>query len=519
MTLRLVPALPLLFLMACPGEPEQEPPDDSSPGDSSPGDSGEPQDTGAETGLDTGEPSDWISLPASCEAPGDLGPSAFTEVGEVVLSGVDGMETVYFAEMVDLEVDEENAVAWGVGQGGLVAFGLQEPSQPEFVGYYHAPVGRLYRVELGVDGFIYATHRDSGLFSYDGTDPGDIQRECEIWTPDLAGMARVDDRLYVVSHLGEIVTFSLEDPSCPSEIARHSGLGNAWDILAWGERGYVSDNSLGIGIVDLSEPDGATVAGSMFPGRGLQDLALDADSATLYGAAGGSGVMVFSLEDPDEPELVQTIQLESSVQSVAVSGGRLWAVDQLNLAAFDLAAPRAPRLLGTVETAQWAMHVAAAGERAYVADWGQLSIWEADLDSVAPDLLVGSGTVVLDEASDSVQISLTNLGAGPLELTGATVGSEDVQLGVSSETIESGEQATLRVSWAGGSDLDTRICLASTDPDEPTQELSLWSGETGDSAALGNPAPDFVLQALDGESYQLSAQLGHPVVLVYFATW
>jgi len=165
LTLRLVPALPLLFLMACPGEPEQEPPDDSSPGDSSPGDSGEPQDTGAETGLDTGEPSDWISLPASCEAPGDLGPSAFTEVGEVVLSGVDGMETVYFAEMVDLEVDEENAVAWGVGQGGLVAFGLQEPSQPEFVGYYHAPVGRLYRVELGVDGFIYATHRDSGLFS------------------------------------------------------------------------------------------------------------------------------------------------------------------------------------------------------------------------------------------------------------------------------------------------------------------------------------------------------------------
>jgi len=44
-------------------------------------------------------------------------------------------------------------------------------------------------------------------------------------------------------------------------------------------------------------------------------------------------------------------------------------------------------------------------------------------------------------------------------------------------------------------------------------------GESGTGVALGNDAPDFVLEDLDGNSHRLSEQLGHPVVLVFFATW
>lgn len=501
---------------ACHGEPE---PDDSG---------GEPEgdtDTDADGDSDTDSDSDtdtdiaWSSLPEACEIPGDLGVSPLSLVGELVVSGVSGTGGGgFFIELVDLEVDAERGLVWGVGQGGLIAFDVSKPSEMELLSAYDQDGSRYYRLELGEDGIVYVTHRDKGLVALDGSDPAEIEKLGSVEAPGLAGMARDGDRLYVVSHGGELVTFSLEDPTEPEEIARTGGLGNAWDLLLAGERAYVADNSLGVGVVDLSDRDAPVVLGAVDPGRGVQDLALDAGSGTLYAAGGGAGVMVLSLDDPDAPELLDTIELEGSVLSVAVGQGRLWAVDQLNVAAFDLSDPRAPRLLGTVETPQWAMHVAAAGERAFVGDWGQLSIWEANPEVEAPDLLVGSGTVVFDEVGEVVEVDLENLGSGTLELTGATVDSAEVEVTVDTVSLEPGEVGRLRIDFAGG-ELDTLLCLASTDPDEPLQELVLYSGSGDGGSTLGSAAPDFVLSGIDGETYQLSEQLGSPVVLVYFATW
>jgi thiol-disulfide isomerase/thioredoxin len=39
------------------------------------------------------------------------------------------------------------------------------------------------------------------------------------------------------------------------------------------------------------------------------------------------------------------------------------------------------------------------------------------------------------------------------------------------------------------------------------------------SAAVGHPAPDFILETLSGESIQLSAQRGKPVLINFWATW
>ena len=88
----------------------------------------------------------------------------------------------------------------------------------------------------------------------------------------------------------------------------------------------------------------------------------------------------------------------------------------------------------------------------------------------------------------------------------------------STDTLEPGHSGVLEVRWEGG-EVNATLCIASDDPDEPVVELTLHTGGGGEVASVGLPAPDFVLSDLDGVSHRLSEHLGHPVVLIYFATW
>ena len=70
-----------------------------------------------------------------------------------------------------------------------------------------------------------------------------------------------------------------------------------------------------------------------------------------------------------------------------------------------------------------------------------------------------------------------------------------------------------------GQPLDGSICLVTNDPSEPLQTITLSATNTGSAIGIGEMALDFTLSDLDGTPHTLSAQLGHPVVLAYFATW
>ena len=63
------------------------------------------------------------------------------------------------------------------------------------------------------------------------------------------------------------------------------------------------------------------------------------------------------------------------------------------------------------------------------------------------------------------------------------------------------------------------VCIASDDPASPALEIQVLREHDEISIPLGTAAPDFVLTDIDGDTHRLSEQLGHPVLLVYFATW
>ncbi len=325
--------------------------------------------------------------------------------------------------------------------------------------------------------------------------------------------------LWVTTHAGELVTFDLSDPDAPAELGRVDGLGNPWLPLAAGDRLYIADNTLGIGVVDVSDPRAPALLGTVEAAGGVQDLALSEDGSTLYAAVGSAGIEVFSLDDPDAPASAGTVNLHYAVISVAVDGDTLWAADQQDVVALDIGDPRAPVVRNTRQTEQWAMHLAASGGVAWVADWAWVEGYRL-LDGVtAPDADPSTGQLFLADDGGTATFELANLGSAPLAILGASADDDRLSLEADRLTVEPGESAALRLSYAGGGGLEATLCLATDDPDEPTQEIAVVDGASGDGLGLGSPAPDFTLSGLDGRSYTLSEQLGRPVVLAYFATW
>jgi hypothetical protein len=206
-------------------------------------------------------------------------------------------------------------------------------------------------------------------------------------------------------------------------------------------------------------------------------------------------------------------------------------VSQESIVLLDVSTPAAPTFVNAEETPQWSMQVASANGVAFLAEWGFFSAYAAS-GAEAPHLELSRDEVYLSPEGASEIVRIQNLGAADLEISGARVWSgaadldagsrladDRVQLRVSDDLLPSGATAELEIQFSGGEALEASLCLESNDPDGSRSFVALSVGESGTGVALGNDAPDFVLQDLDGNSHRLSEQLGHPVVLVYFATW
>ena len=485
--------------------------DTSAPGGPGPGADG------GDGTPDTGTPPDWTALPSSCASPGAPGHTPVTLVGEL------DVQRHAFVEFVDLAVDPARGLALGTGQGGLVITDISDPVRPRFVTAAWPDAGpqRFYRVALGPDHHVYTTHRDTGLVAWDTADPERPAVTHTIEAADLSGMAVDGGLLYVVTHGGQLITYDLSDPATPVEIHRADGLANGWQPTVVGDWLYVADNTAGVVVYSLADRRAPAFTRAVAAAGGPQELAASADGSVLYAAVGGAGVEAFRLSNPARPTSIGRTNLHTSAISVDVAGDTLWAATQQDVVALDVSDAAAPRLVGTFQTRQWAMHVAAtADDGAWVGDWGWIESYAADKGLVVPDAEPSVDDLFVDEAGDVTELRVANLGGGDLVLEGLTVADPRVTAEVSRVEVPTGESSRVRLTYSGGGALDTELCLQTNDPDEPLLGLRLRDAPSGiDRDYLGTPAPDFDLEDLDGTPRRLSDQRGHPVVLVYFATW
>lgn len=475
-------------------------------------------DTGVEPQGDTASP-DVILGP--CEAPVDLPTDPIAEIGELSLIEDTVGPPSIMMELVQVRLQPEREMLWGVGHGGLFGFDISDPATPALV--FQAPEsghGRYYNLWLpGSDDLeqevIYTTHRDQGLWVID-TASLDAPEELASWGyRGLAGMDAVGDFLYIAQHGGEVLTLDISDRRAPVEQSVVEGMSAGWTVKGRPGVLYGADNVDGVVVFDLSDPSAPLAVGSVDVGGGVQALALSGN--TLYAAASSAGVVALDISDPLHPVWLDTWVAGESVQDIAVDGSTLWAVTQQSVVAIDIADPGRLSPISSRETPFWSMAIDAVDGEAWVGDWGAVRGYERVLDTLAADLSMGASELLLPDSGQTL-VPLRNRGSAELHVVGLEASEDALDVSISQTRLAPGETAMLDVR-ATAEVSGATVCIATNDPDAPIQELTVHAGSGSGTGSIGSMAPDFVLVDLDGEYHSLSEMIGHPVVLVYFATW
>ena len=421
-------------------------------------------------------------------------------------------------EFVDVDVDSDLGRAYAVGQGGLVTFEVTAAGGAVLGNYPDNGQGRYYHVEVLGDHIVAVSHRDYGIEILDTTSQPPT-RLSQSGAEGASGMAWNSPFLYVLNQLGGLHVFQLNNPVNPVLSTTLDGLGSPWDIEIVGDFAYVADAQLGLVPIDISDGAAPVVGTPVETAGGAQDLT--AWEGALHLAVGAAGIQTFDLSDPAAPVSTSTIGFSNGIMSVSADAGLLWGVGHEDVAVLDLSNPTVPIPLGMEPTPQYGMHVKAVGASAYVADWELLERFTVDAALRTPAADHGPGEIYYAQASATRHVTLRNRGSADLEVTGGSIADPRFSAWIDASIISPGKDADIRIDFADdGEPVASSLCIATNDPDDPLRTVLLTEGSgLSSSVATGQEAPDFVLADLDGNSWRLSDNLGHPVVLVYFATW
>lgn len=513
------PLLLLGLLTACspgagPATPRQPGGDTAPTGDDSAGPGPDDSGGGGGGGAHT--------LPDDCTPPTPDGADPFTRTGHVNNTQAGGGG--WFVEHLDLAwlPDEQRVLA--TGQGGLVVYDVVPGQDPVTRG--HAGAGadpqlqRYYQVLPAEPGIAWTTHRGVGLDTFDVADPDAPTQISHTDARGYEGLGRHGGWLYVASTEGRVDVFDVADPRGPRRVGEVTGLGRPWDVQVVGGVAYVADGELGVVALDLTTPD-APVAAAVVPSAG-QPMRLDAgDDGHLYVASGAGGLEVLDLSAPLAPVKVATVDVGGGAQDVALDDGLVGVTTQEAVVLLDVGragTPAAPRPFAYEETEQFAMTLDADRGVWVVGDWNILGTWAVG-DGPAPAIDLGQSLVAFLDAAETRDIPVRNRGGATLDLAGIEL-PDGLSAVVSASAIAPGGEATLSLTWDGTTPLDrAEVCIASDDPGRPTVRVAVTGGMDGEGRVIGQRAPDFALEDLDGTIHRLSEQRGRPVVLAYFATW
>ena len=146
-------------------------------------------------------------------------------------------------------------------------------------------------------------------------------------------------------------------------------------------------------------------------------------------------------------------------------------------------------------------------------------MYPADLAQTAPDAQPDLSALYYPDGTEQQVLKLYNEGAAPLEIAGLLADVDDIEVRVDTLTVPPGESASIRVRWSGVGDVSGELCIATNDPDQPIQTLDILTSNDDSSVLIGEPALDFGSGGRRRRHLHLVEQLGHPVLIIYFAVW
>jgi hypothetical protein len=235
---------------------------------------------------------------------------------------------------------------------GYAVLDLTDPSEPELLGRSHAGMLRFPK-------FIEA-RGEVGFITYGGL---------------------------VVVDLDDV---DLRSPGTPGVVSRVAVPGIASSVTVRGDFAYLTSDHAGFFVIDLTDLESPTVAGSVELTGFSYDLALEADHVFL----GNRNVLqVVDVSEPTDPVLLASLDTPDEVYDVNVHGAYAYLAEGTSgLLVVDIGNPEAPSIAGSLDLSGFVRSVALRGDFAYVAD-EDFGVRKIDIsDPTAPRLVASFAT-------------------------------------------------------------------------------------------------------------------------------
>ncbi len=373
--------------------------------------------------------------------------------------------------------DEVQPTPW------LAVYDVSDPSRPDLLGAWSSAFASIEGVAIAGSRIFAAAH-GQGLVALEltggeVTETGrSLQEDTDAWQPVLRGdlLALADGaaglRLYDVSNA---------EPQLLSTVALQ---GSSRDVLLEGDRAYVVGSG-GIAIVDIDDPGAPVVLGEHPVSGSALDLARLGPAQIVV--AEWDALRGYDLTDPAQPSPLfsETVPTDDTFSRVLAVGAvadraRVYGGEWTGLHAFAFRPERGPEV-----------------------DLSPSSLQFGNVQPSDPDTRV---------------LLVSNAGTRPLTVYDIT-GSADVTVDETCFVVDPGRSTAVEVQLAPSSraPVQSAVRVCSDDPDEPELEVPLTANVAG--LAVGDPAPAFALQDLEGNTWTNADLDGKVAVLAYFATF
>ncbi len=474
--------------------------------------------------------------PTPCKAPQPTGHDPIIQDGYLDVNTLQVLGGAGFlVHLLDLAVDDQAGRLHGVGSGGYWVFEADGTGFVDHIGgFLEAGTDTYDRVAVLDGGVVAVLDRSTGDTALDASgerfngvrlldvqDPQDITQIGAITLTDIASLVAHDGVLTVLRHSGILQTYDVTAPSAPALLAELTGLGAPRALTPPDPQGIslVADALDGLIVVDLSDPRTPEQLHTVPTQGGAIDVSRTVDQAFV--ALGSKGVETFSLAT-GEPASLGLTPVSGTATQVAAADGLVWVavVDGVATLRQQGDGPATPH--GFEATDRFSLCVESIPTRfgaAYGCAWSDLFVFQADGGVSAPQAVLSTESLRLAPGVETASVSVSNGGGAELLITQLDSWARDLDAKAPADPLAPGATATLTLDFPGGFDRDLTVCMASTDPGEGVQTLSVGTGDDVATLEVGEAAPDFSLPDLDGIWHTLSDYRGMPVVLVWFATW
>ncbi|NIM12261.1 MAG: hypothetical protein GTO45_09125, partial [Candidatus Aminicenantes bacterium] len=267
--------------------------------------------------------------------------------------------------------------------GGLQVLGVANPSAPYWVGSYDMSGNYVGAVSVqgnyayivgsfsGNNGFeiIDVSNASSPTFvaSYNVPDPPGAPY---LWSindisvdGDYVYLAVLMGEGYSPSY-GELHIVDVSTPSSPVFAGKYTNLGFPRSVTVENTTAYVTDSSLGLLAIDVSNFASPALAGSYIT-TGCRGIDISGNYA--YVSMGGQGLQVLDVSNPANPTLAGSCDTPGFALTVDVSGNSAYVADeQGGLQIINISTPAAPTSRGAYDASEAPLKVYVRGSYAYL---------------------------------------------------------------------------------------------------------------------------------------------------------